>query len=295
MSTCVKNLDLEAWRRDVSEDQRDRMKRWSICLVQNYAEEVVIGDQRILIERQMHFVVAHLRLIVPNRTNAYRFLRANVSTGGLEPLTITADHPPLFLEDCEVMCADIQVRHLQKLRSWMPWIVRFTRRWKAFYPLYLSLYFAEMARAEDDPRVRHVLRVMALEALLSTDKTYGYKALGSRVRQLLEPQTDLYAQYRNFGQATFPPLILEDVLRDICVFRNKIAHGDAIPDQWLVPDRRPSPALGRQLNHSEELLEACTGMLSLVWQTIIDKGLQTTFATKNRMESFFKSKKGRVP
>ena len=241
----------------------------------------------------MHYAVAHLRLIVPNRTNADRFLRANVTTQGLEPLTITAHAAPLFLEDCERMCAEVKVEHLQKLKSWMPWIVGFRRRWKAFYPLFLSLYFAEMARAEDDARVRHVLRVMALEALVSTDMRYGFNALRPKLPKLVGSQTDIYTQYRNTDQPFLPSLVVLNVLRDVCVLRNKIAHGDAIPDRWLTQNCRHTIDLGRQLNYSEELLEASTGMLSLAWQAIIDNHLQTTFATKDKMEAYFKSKKQR--
>src|SRR5271165_436750 len=174
------NLNLEVWRRFVSDEERGRVKGWSICLVNNYLE-FFRGDKEKLVESLMHYIVAHLRLIVPNRANADRFLRADITTKGLEPLTITSHTESLYLEDCEQLCAELRIEHLQKLKSWMPWIVGFKRRWKAFYPLYLSLYFAEMARREDEARVRHVLRVMALEALVSTDKTYGFNALGQKL------------------------------------------------------------------------------------------------------------------
>jgi len=291
MSSDVANLDLEVWKRFVSDEERDRMKRWSVCLVNNYQETFVRGDRQKLVEALMHYVVAHLRLIVPNRTHADRFLRADVTPKGLEPLTITAHTEPLFLEECEQMCEEIGVGHLQKLKSWMPWIVRFRRRWKAFYPLFLSLHFAEMARAEDDPRVRHVLRVMALEALVSTEKRYGFNALHPQLPKLLGPQTDIYAQYKNDIQPFLPPLILLNILRDVCTLRNKVAHGDAIPDRWLARNCRHTIAFGQQLNYCEELLEASTAMLSLAWQAIIDGRLQNHFGTKDKMEAYFNSKR----
>lgn len=280
MSADVANLDLEVWKRVVSDEERERVKGWSICLVNNY-REFVRGDRERLVETLMHYVVAHLRLIVPNRSNADRFLRANVTTQGLEPLTITSHTESLYLEDCEQMCSELKAEHLQKLKSWMPWIVGFRRRWKAFYPLFLSLYFAEMARREDDARVRHVLRVMALEALVSTDKTYGFNVLLQKLPKLLGAQTDIYSQYRNSDQPFLPPLILLSVLRDVCTLRNKVAHGDAIPDRWLARNCRHT-IVGQQLNYCEELLEASTGMLSLAWQTIIDSRLQVPFGTKDK-------------
>jgi hypothetical protein len=288
ISTDMANVDLEVWKRFVSDEERDRVKGWSVCLVNNY-REFVRGDRERLVETLMHYVVAHLRLIVPNRTNADRFLRADVTREGLKPLTITVHTEALYLEDCEQMCAELRVGHLQKLKSWMRWIMGFRIRWKKFYPLFLSLYFAEMARREDDPRVRHVLRVMALEALVSTEKAYGFNALRPKLPKLLGSQTDIYAQYRNSDQPFLPPLILLNVLRDVCALRNKVAHGDAIPDRWLTRNCRHT-IVGQQLNYCEELLEASAGMLSLAWRTIIDGRLQAHFGTKDKMEAYFNSK-----
>jgi hypothetical protein len=289
VSADVAKLDLEVWKRFLSDEERERVKGWSVCLVNNY-REFIRGDREKLVETLMHYVVAHLRLIVPNRTNADRFLRADVTAQGLEPLTITAHTEPLYLEDCEQMCSELRAEHLQKLRLWMPWVVGFRKRWTTFYPLFLSLYFAEMARREADARVRHVLRVMALEALVSTDKTYGFNALRPKLPKLLGPQADIYAHYRNSDQPFLPPLILLNVLRDVCALRNKVAHGDAIPDRWLTRNCRPTINFGQQLNYCDELLEASTGMLSLAWQVIVDGGLQAHFGTKEKMEAYFKSK-----
>jgi len=291
MSAELPTVDLEVWKQVVSDKARDSIKNWSVCLINNYREPFVRGDRQVLVETLMHYVVAHLRLIVPNRTNADRFLRVEVTTQGLRAMTITDHAAPLFLEDCEQMCAELKIEHLQKLKSWMPWIVGFKRRWKVYYPLFLSLYFAEMARAEDEARVRHLLRVMALEALVSTDKRYGFNALRPKLPKLLGAQTDIYAQYRNSDQPFLPPLILLSVLRDVCALRNKVAHGDTIPDRWVVRNCRHTFAFGQQLNYCEELLEAATGMLSLTWQSIMDGHLQAHFGTKDKMEAYFNSTK----
>jgi hypothetical protein len=290
MREVLRDANLEVWKSVVSDQERDRIRGWSFCLTHTYTENMLRGTRQNLSETLMHYVVAHLRLIVPNVTNADRILRATVESNKFDPLSIGVQTPPLFLEDCEEMCSEIDIPHLEKLRSWMPWIVRFRRRWRSFYPLYLSLYFAEMARAEDDARVRHVLRVMALEALLSTDTTYGFNALSPKIPKLLGPKTDIYAQYRNSDQPFLPQLIVSNVLKDVCRLRNAVAHGAGVPPDWLVPNRRPTFGLARELNYAEELLEASTGMLNLVWQTIIDSRLQITFATKSKMEGYFKTR-----
>jgi hypothetical protein len=286
MGTDMAELNLDIWKRFASEEELDRIKGWSICLVCSY-RELFRGAKERLVEDLMHYVVAHLRFIVPNRAHADRFLRANVVGEKLDPLTISPRAELLLLEECEQMCSEIQPEHLEKLKSWMPWIMSFKRRWKAWYPLYLSLYFAEMARAEDDARIRHVLRVMALEALFSTEKTYGLRALQPKLPKLLGPQIDIYEQYRNNDQPFFPPLILLNVLRDVCTLRNKVAHGDTIPDRWLTRNCRY--AMEQQLNYCEELLEASTGMLASTWRAIIDGGLQAEFGTKGKMEAYFRS------
>ena len=289
MSEQLAGADLSVWKAVVSDKERDQITNWSICLTHTYTDEAVRGTRQELSEVLLHYVVAHLRIIVPNVTNADRFLRATVRSEAIEPLSIGAQTPPLFLENCEQGSCEIGAVHLQKLRSWMSWIVRFKLKWKLFYPLYLSLHLAEMARAEDDARIRHVLRVMALEAILSTDTNYGLNALGPKIPKLLGPETDIYSEYRNGYQPSLPRLTVCDVLKDVCRLRNIVAHGGVIPDDWLIPNRRPTVDLGTELTYAEELLEAATGMLKLVWQTIIDRSLQRTFAHKATMEGFFKT------
>jgi hypothetical protein len=61
VSPDVANLDLEVWKRLVSDDERERVKGWSVCLVNNY-REFFRGDRERLVETLMHYVVAHLRL-----------------------------------------------------------------------------------------------------------------------------------------------------------------------------------------------------------------------------------------
>ena len=104
---------------------------------------------------------------------------------------------------------------------------------------------------------------------------------------LIGAQTDIYAQYRNNDQPSLPLMTVCSVLGDVCKLRNKVAHGNALPSEWLARNRRLSTDLGRQLTYAEELLEAATGMLKLVWETIIANGLQASFADKGSMEAYF--------
>jgi len=55
VSPDLANLDLEVWKRFVSDEERERVKGWSVCLVNNY-REFVRGDRERLVETLMHCV-----------------------------------------------------------------------------------------------------------------------------------------------------------------------------------------------------------------------------------------------
>lgn len=237
------------------------------------------------------YVAAHLRFLVPNKANAEYILKGTLKNGVLEPFSFSPEAYPLFLEDCEILCSEIGLEHLRTLKKWMPWIVQFRTSWRDYYPLLLSLLFSEKAYREETIEVRHLLRVMALEALVSSEKRHGMKALGDRLGTLIGTDMDLYAQYRSILQPNLPEFVFGKVIRDVCRLRNKVAHGDALPRDWLKPDRRPGERGGSaNLTYTDELREAATSMVSLAWKKILDNGLQATFADKARMETYLRGK-----
>lgn len=284
LSTVLSNVALDKWSQYVAPEAQKEIKSWRICLEHRYESNEGIGKDEQSSAALLGYIVGHLRFAVPTITNANRILHANISSSGLDPFRLTSWAQQIFTEKCEIFCTEITEQKILTLKSWMPWIVDFRQRWKDLFPLYLSLYFSEKAYFEQDPKIRYLFRAMALEALFSTDTVYGKKALVSRLVQFIGGATDLYGPYRTELQPDLPKLLLKDVIGDICTLRNKIAHGDVIPPNWLVHDQRPDA--GGKLTYSEVLFEAATSLVSAVWGKILGNNLQQTFGDKASMAAY---------
>ena len=63
----------------------------------------------------------------------------------------------------------------------------------SYIPIVMATRLSEQAYLDFDPRLRLLKRVMALEALFSSDATYGKKALVPRVQKFVGGSTPIYA------------------------------------------------------------------------------------------------------
>ena len=283
VSSLISHSDLHLLVSDP--DEQVQVTKWSACLLHKYE---VVPDGNLTNERSrdlLFYVAAHLRLIVPTTTSFRRCLQACMGNSQIYLESYSYSFNRIWLEDCEGMCAQIKEPHIEKLRVWVPWIIRLIENWEGFYPLYLSLHLSERARLADDPRIRHLLLVMALEALVSSKNRYGRRTFVPRIKKLLGSNLDLYEKYRCGLQSNLPPLILGEIIEDVFALRNTIAHGDKLRNDWIIPNRRMGKNV--RLHHADELREAATSMLALVWNKIIDENLQETFADKSKMKAYF--------
>jgi len=283
MSSLIQS-DLHSTVEEYQREEQKKFKDWSVCWVHRYEGSYSDSGRKSL--TLLWYVLAHLRLIVPHKTNLGHHLQAR-----LENARLVAEHSSwtldtIWLEDCErASSIEIKMEHLEKLKSWLPWVIKFQASWEDFYPLYISVYWSEKAYLEEDPKIRHLLRVMALEALVSSEKDYGKISLFlPRLKKLLDAGTDLYEQYRCDLEPDLPKLILNDVVEDVWKLRHKIAHGDKIPSDWI--SQRTRGGTRRTLTYADTLGEASASMVALAWRKIIDSGLQATFANKSRMEKY---------
>ena len=167
----------------------------------------------------------------------------------------------------------------------MDWIVMFMSNWETYFPLYVSMNLSEKAYLEPSPSVRHMLRVMSIEALLSSETVYG-KRIMPRILKLLGGK-DLYAQYESDIQC-LPTLICDETLLDqIFTARKKIGHGDRMPREWVKKHGRQGSE--RSLCYADMLTEAATSIVSLLWQHILNERLQETFADKAKLEAYLQT------
>ena len=293
-SKHISELDLGVWERAFSEDQMAEIKNWTTCLVHKYRAVPTIGDAENSSSNFLGYVIAHLRLIRPNRTTRADQLHLRIAASGkLDAFSCSKSPfwPQVQLTDCEKAILGISMEHLGKLKSWMPWIADFHKNWRDHYPLWISLFFLEKFYTElDSFRTRHLLRVMALEALLCSDseKDFGRQALKSKVPKMLGWHNDLYAQYEN-KLILFKPeklLLTDQLIDDMYTLRNKVAHGGEIPGDWMRRDFLRG--WDQSLCYADVLCETAGSILRQIWLKIISDDLQTIFAHKKSMQKFFR-------
>lgn len=283
---------LEFGERWTSEAEQEKITRWSICLVHRYRGDSGLGESDHHSEMLIRYVAAHLRIICPTKMNAGAVVQGDFGNDAFHLIKYTSHVSPIFIEDCEVFF-QVESKHLEQLRRWMNFIVALKSDWQEWYPLYQSQYLSEKAYLEEDPRVRHLFRVMALEALFNTENEYGGSTLIPRLKSFLGRDCDLYDPYRSAFQQ-LPTLPLRSVAREICELRNKVAHGMAIPVTWKQSRTYNNKLRGGSLYslaHVDVLREGATAMLSLSWKRILDEQLYETFADKTRMRTFFTAAK----
>ena len=188
--------DLWLWEQSYSAPGDEGIKNWDTCLVHRYKGEYGTGERDIASDNLMGYVLAHLRLINPHRDSTDDNVHLQQETNGRYSAfhcTKAASHPNRFLCDCENLCWGITRADLNDLRGFMPWIVQFASDWETYYPLWISLHFFERGyMANQNFRILHLFRVMALEALFCTESSFGKKALTTRILKLLGTGIDLY-------------------------------------------------------------------------------------------------------
>lgn len=290
LRTRLARTSLRLWRRYLSPEMIREIRGWSICLVHQYTGtfglEAADNSSAVL----LRYATAHLRLIAPDKTDANHFLRVSVRRNGtFEATGSSIPHDRIFLQNCEMLSEGITEAALAKLSTWIPWIVKMSANGRLCFPLNLALTLSEKAYREMNAQIRVLLRVMALEALFSTSRVYGLRAL-RLIPKLIGRNADLYAQY-NSEMQSLPRLTPEHLLSDLATFRNEIAHGNKTPGRWLKENRRDGG--DHRLCYSEELAEAAAALVALSWKTIVDEGLQDTFAEKLQMHTYLETHRSR--
>jgi hypothetical protein len=281
--------DLWIWNHKRVQDDEEEINSWDTCLVHRYHSEPITGKSDESSITLMAYVLAHLRLINPHRDSVDDSVQLEEKSDGngyrAFRCTKAAFRPNRFLSDCENLVTGIDRRHLNELKTFMPWIADFVPHWRAYHPLWISLYLIEEGyKPGHNLRALHLFRVMALEGLFCSDSSFGKKALTNRITKLLGFGVDLYEAYR-VDYLELPRLELTvDLIKDIYTLRNKIAHSDSLPEVWQNAIVRTG--LQSSITYLVQLLEAATSIARLSWLKIIKDGLQSMFADKQKMQAY---------
>lgn len=238
MSPVLSCTDLSLWNGYVAEEQQKKITDARVCITHEYTAGHRHDPASEHSLRPLRFLLAHLRLIVPNRTTADFMIQGTYENGRLGDFRFGYEQHDLILEDAELSVSEIDAGDLAELRKILPWVICFEANAQCLAPLFIALHFSEKVYAEEDPRVKTLLRVMALEALFASGSAFGKQALVPRLPKFIGASTDLYGLYTSDWRRDLGKLIVADVIDDVCSLRNKIAHGDVVPSVWLRKEYR---------------------------------------------------------
>jgi hypothetical protein len=197
-------------------------------------------------------------------------------TGELEPFHFLRPVSRTVLEQLESFGPEFDPSSFAVFKSWLDWIVDFAADGRRYLPLWISLNFAALSYREHYKPMRHVLRVMALEALFSDKGKFGKRAFISRVLPFVTGW-DLYAPYHSSAQHLPQKPVDAALLEDIVKMRNDIAHGAPIRPEWIAQRVRRN---SDDITYADELTDAVTALLRMVWAHILTNNLQKMFSDK---------------
>jgi hypothetical protein len=279
--------DFRLFQDDLSKKEIGEFLKWDLCLVREFESDYLRGPAEKRSELLSFLVMTAFRWLHPTEaisTWHTRMVRASQGTWQLEGFS-TRENSRIFLEDYETRA----LARPERFQEAGKFLTDFNRildaiecKSYAFTPIVFGIRLAEQAYLESDLQLRFLKRMMALEALVSTDDQYGAAALLSKVKSLLGKKTPIYPD----ETATYT---VGSVLEDMCRMRNAFAHGSSAPREFMDQAPESSVASDNVLSYADVLREASAMMVRAMFLRIFREGLVDTFADKSKMEAFFAS------
>lgn len=272
------------FRKRLSEDDLESLLAWDLCITEQFLSDNSLGPQERRAELLMRFAVAALRWLMPNRSTDSWFIQGFADPGKPFIVAQFGRQHSVFLEDAEWRS---QLTHANRMREVASFFPQFelivedllTKRY-SYNPIVISAQLTEQAYHEFDSEIRLLKRIMALEALFSSESTYGKRALVPRVPKFIGAETEIYP-----GKAV--PYTVGGVIQDLCELRNAFAHGTKVPDRFLNAAADAAISSESVKSYADVLREASATMLRLCLLRVFRDGLTRTFSDKAMMEALF--------
>jgi len=286
------------FQRTLSEEALENLLSWDLCVAHEFQSDLVIGKEEVASEYMMRFVVATLRWLHPTATTDTWFVQGFVTPKGLIKIPtfsaqagveitspqFSSHRQHIFLEDLEARCGLANPKAFGAVDAFLPEFERIVADMTAgrdsYVPIVMATRLSEQAYLDFDPRLRLLKRVMALEALFSSDATYGKKALVPRIQKFIGSSTQIYA-------GANAPYTVASTIDDLLTLRNKFAHGDLVPPEFLSLPPDPSVASTNVKSYADVLREASATILRACMLRILRDRMTETFSDKRKMEALF--------
>lgn len=281
----MKGADYSLWaQRYLSKEAVEELRGWDHVLVHYFdAEEYLTSEPEERSRELVHRVFVGLRIVRPSNM-PYQYLGAVVRPdGSIDPGGFSKSEVRLTVSSCDA-ANYVRKRDAELLRAIVPALLNAYEIDCA--PVKRAIRILELGYISEFIDVKQLIWVTALDGLFTSAKQWGSELASRRIEHLLGPETRIYEQADFASYMLVPSLTVKQVLPDIYRLRNRFAHGEWVPKEFL--DRAVySGKAGEILNYADVLLEATGIILRMSLIRILREDLLKTFGTKSALDWYF--------
>ena len=278
----MENADFSLWARDyLSKEDVKKIQDWQYALV-NYCDEeqYLHSDPEALSRELVHRIFIGLRIIRPSSV-PYQYLHAQIQPdGSFEPSGFMRAEMRLTVFPCDSW-SPIRGKDAELLKAIAPALLRAYQT--DCQPVKRAMRVLEVGYISEFPEVTQLMWIAGLEALFTSTSYSGAAAAIHRIRQFLGSKTRVYEQSDFSSHVSVPSFTLKNVLEDIYKVRNKLAHGEWIPKEYI---EKPG-YVGGAHSYADVLVEATGIILRLALIKILRESLLETFGSKDNLDRHF--------
>jgi hypothetical protein len=281
----MKNADYSLWaKRYLSKEDVKELQDWHYALVHYFgAEEYLTSAPEERSRELVHRVFVGLRIVRPSWV-PYQYLRAVVRPdGSFHPSGFSKAEGRLTVSSCDA-ANSIRKRDAELLRGIVPTLLRAYETDCA--PVKRAVRILELGYVSEFIDVKQLMWVTALDGLFTSARHWGSDLACPRIQHLLGADTRIYEQGDFASYMLVPTLTVRQVVPDIYKLRNRFAHGEWVPKEFLD---RPgySGKSGEVLNYADVLLEATGIILRMSLVRVLREDLLEVFGTKGALDWYF--------
>lgn len=276
-------------------DEVEALQRTKYAVVHRFDADTIIKNGEVISsedyvrnsEQLVRKVAACLRLIRPMRQSS-SFMQGNVRDDGTFDVE-TWQSPANLLEVPIVQkLFTLRDRDADDLRTYTPLFLNAMTG--NFWKFRMATQFHELGHWADDGellKARYLLWASAIESLYTSHHInhQGSRVATARIKWFLGENTSIYGPGELSDLLTDPNITVGSVVGDLYKVRNYIAHGDRIPDHYLMDTARGG--FGDSVTVYAVLFEAQSAIIRASLLKILRENLIVHFADAASSETYF--------
>jgi hypothetical protein len=281
----VRDADYSLWARDyLSKEDVKKLQGWRYALIhyfdsEEYSTSHLEERSKALVQR----VFQGLRIVRPSWT-PYQYLRAVVLPDGrFNPGAFSTAKARLTVPSCDAVNR-IRRKDAELLRTIMPALVEADDT--KCEPVRRAMRILELGYLIEFIDVKQLLWTTALDALFTSARHWGSDVAIRRIKHFVGAGARIYEPTDFPSYVAVPSFTVNDVASDVYRLRNKFAHGEWIPKEYLERRGYVGKA-GNALTYADVILEATGIILRMSLIRILKENLFEVFRSKDALDWYF--------